>query len=95
MEVSVIVIAYNEQAYIKKCLTAILNQTFSDFELLVIDDGSIDETASVVKSIHDGRIRYIRNDRNYGVAESRNAGLKYAKGKYIFFADADCIPTKY
>ena len=95
MEVSVIVIAYNEQAYIKKCLTAILNQTFSDFELLIIDDGSTDETASVVKSIHDERIRYIRNNKNYGVVKSRNIGIENAKGKYIFFTDADCVPIKY
>lgn len=94
-EVSVIVIAYNEEAYIKKCLAAILNQSFPAFELLVIDDGSTDETSSIINSIHDERIRHIRNDKNLGVAESRNIGLKYAKGEYIFFTDADCVPNKY
>lgn len=95
MEVSVIVIAYNEQDYIKKCLTSILNQTFSDFELLVIDDCSTDQTASAINSIQDERIRYIRNDKKYGVAGSRNVGLRQAKGEYVFFTDADCMPIKY
>ena len=95
MEVSIIIVAYNEETYIEKCLTAILKQTFCDFELIVIDDGSGDQTASVIKPIRDERIRYIRNDRNYGLGESRNLGLKVAKGEYIFFTDADCIPSKY
>ncbi len=95
MEISVIVAAYNEQAYIKRCLTAILNQTVRDFELLVVDDYSADKTRQRIEEIEDGRIRYIKNDRNYGVAEARNIGIKQAKGKYIFFTDADCMPTKY
>lgn len=95
MEVSVVVIAYNEQAYIKKCLTAILNQSFLDFELLIVNDGSTDGTASVINSIHDERIRHIRNNKNFGIAESRNVGFKYARGRYIFFTNADCVPIKY
>jgi glycosyltransferase involved in cell wall biosynthesis len=94
-EVSVIVIAYNEQEHIKECLTAILNQSFAAFELIIVDDGSMDKTAFIVESADDERIRYIRNDKNCGVAQSRNNGLKYASGKYIFFTDADCVPVRY
>lgn len=95
MEVSVIVIVYNEQGFIKKCLSSILNQTFIDFELLVIDDNSTDNSAYIINSIHDKRICYIRNDKNYGRTRSRNIGLKNATGKYIFFTDSDCAPIKY
>lgn len=95
MEVTVIVIAYNEGFYIRECLTGILNQTFKDFELIIIDDCSTDGTAGVIKEIHDDRIRYIKNYQNYGIAESRNVGIKHAKGEYIFFTDADCVPTKH
>lgn len=95
METSVIVVAYNEEGYIKECLRAILNQSFPDFELLVIDDCSTDKTAQFIREFADPRIRYIKNERNCGIAESRNVGIRNAKGGYIFFTDADCEPTKY
>lgn len=95
MEVSIIVIAYNEALYIRKCIMGILNQTIPDFELLIVDDCSTDGTAGVIKEIYDTRIRYIRNLQTYGVTESRNIGIRQAKGIYIFFTDADCIPTRY
>jgi glycosyltransferase involved in cell wall biosynthesis len=95
MKVSVIVITYNEGAYIQECLRSILNQSFKDFELIIVDDCSSDKTAQVIAEIRDERIRYIKQDRNYGVSESRNAGVRQAKGECIFFTDADCAPTKY
>ena len=95
MEVSVIVIAYNEEACIKQCLNGILNQSFNDFELIIIDDCSTDNTAQIISELHDQRIRYIKQNRNSGVAESRNVGVRQAKGEYVFFTDADCVPSKY
>ena len=94
MEVSVVIVVYNEENYIKNCLQGVLGQSFSDFEVVIIDDSS-DRTGSVVKSVQDTRIRYIKSGRNYSVAEARNIGVKEAKGECIFFTDADCVPTRY
>jgi GT2 family glycosyltransferase len=95
MEISVVVVAYNEAPYIKKCMLSILNQTFRDFELLIIDNSSYDKTLCIIKEMRDERIRYIKNNNAEGMAKSRNAGIAQAKGKYIFFTDADCAPVKY
>jgi glycosyltransferase involved in cell wall biosynthesis len=94
MKVSIIIVVYNEENCIKKCLEAILNQSYTDFELLIIDD-STDNTPSVVSTIQDKRIRYIRGDKRSSVAEARNIGISQAGGEYIFFTDADCVPTRY
>jgi glycosyltransferase involved in cell wall biosynthesis len=95
MEVSVIVITYNQAPCIQQCVSGILNQSFKDFELIIVDDCSLDGTAQVIAQIQDERIRYIKQERNCGVAESRNTGVNQAKGKYVFFTDADCVPSKY
>lgn len=95
MEVSVVVVAYNEQACIKKCIKGILSQSTGDFELLVVDDCSMDKTAQCVTGIRDKRIQYIRVNENRGIAKARNTGIKHAKGEYIFFTDADCVPDRH
>jgi len=86
--ISVIVPAYNSGAYITEALQSILRQTLSSMEILVIDDGSTDETADVVRRIGDERVLY-HWQPNCGVSEARNRGLKLASGEFISFLDAD------
>lgn len=90
--ISVIVIAYNEVKTISRSIEAILKQTFYDFELIVVDDGSDDHTSEAVKKFEDKRIELIKNKKNLGVSRARNIGLKNVSSKYVFFTDADCIP---
>lgn len=87
--VSVIIPAYNRANLIGRSIDSVLNQAFKDFEVIVVDDGSIDNTKSVVESFNDSRIKYIKNKRNIGAAVTRNIGIKNAKGKYIAFQDSD------
>lgn len=90
MRTSIIVPAYNSGKCIAKCMESILQQTEKDFEVLIVDDGSTDDTAEVVKqySERDQRIRLISKD-NGGVSSARNCGLDNAKGDYIIFIDSD------
>lgn len=87
---SVIVPAFNAGEYLNKCVGSILCQTFTDWELILIDDGSTDETSLLCDdfALSDGRIITI-HQKNSGVSASRNAGLDVARGDYIAFADAD------
>lgn len=85
---SVIMPAYNVEAWIGQTLNSVLRQTISDWECIVIDDGSTDKTPIVVSSIKDNRIRLIAQN-NAGVAAARNVGLEAAQGRYIAFLDAD------
>ena len=88
--VSVVICARNAEKYIGNCISSILNQTFLNFEIVLIDDMSSDNTAGIIRKFDDRRIRYIRNKEWLKIPRSRNKGLEYAKGKYIFFTDADC-----
>lgn len=92
-EISVIMAAYNSQATIAEAIESVLNQSFSDFELIIVDDGSEDLTGRIVCSYKDDRIRYMANPRNYGLPESLNRGIACACGKYIARMDADDIMT--
>lgn len=92
--VSIIVIVYNEENNISHCIDAILNQTYSNFELIIVNDGSTDRTEDVIKLFKDNRILYAKHPHNKGYASARNTGLKLAKGDYVFFTDADCTPRK-
>ena len=89
-KVSVIIPAYNAEKTIIRCLKSVCEQKLSNIEILVVDDGSEDSTASIVKNLaeKDSRIRYIYKD-NGGVSSARNKGLECAKGKYISFVDSD------
>ncbi|ELS00867.1 glycosyl transferase [Xenococcus sp. PCC 7305] len=87
VNVSVIIPAYNGDRYIEGAIASVLAQTYSDYELIIVDDGSTDETAQVIKSYGD-RINYIYQP-NQGVAQARNTGLAAAQGKYIAFLDQD------
>ena len=85
---SVIIPAYNAEAFIRNSICSVLAQTVEDFEIVVVDDGSIDHTAAKIKSIDDFRIRYIYQE-NAGVSAARNTGIQNARGEYICFLDAD------
>lgn len=89
-KVSVIVVIYNEEKNVGNCINSILNQSFDDFELILVDANSSDNTAEVIRGFSDKRIRCFRLDRWVNIPESRNYGIKNARGDYIFFTDADC-----
>lgn len=87
--VSVIMPTYNHEIFIGKAIESVLNQTYQNFELIIIDNFSNDNTEGIVASYKDDRVKYIKF-RNYGIiAASRNHGIKHAKGEYIAFLDSD------
>lgn len=87
-KLSIIIPAYNSEKFALDCLNSILEDEFSDFEVIVVNDGSTDKTKEIVESISDNRIKLF-NNKNHGVSYSRNFGLKKASGEYIMFVDAD------
>lgn len=87
--VSVIMSVYNAGQYLRGAIDSILNQTFKDFEFIIIDDGSTDDSLSIIRSYKDPRIRFIQNEKNEGLIYSLNLGLSKAKGEYIARMDAD------
>ena len=87
--VSIIMPAHNCQRLIGESIRSVVAQTYRDWELLVVDDCSTDDTARVVRNADDSRIRYSRLDKNSGAAAARNAALKQANGRYVAFLDAD------
>lgn len=89
--ISTILSVYNGEKYLKEALKSILDQTFKDFELIVINDGSTDQTGAVIDSFTDSRIIKIKNDRNLGLVASLNKGLEVARGEFIARMDADDI----
>lgn len=94
-KVSIIVPIYNAEKYLKKCLDCIVTQTYKELEIILIDDGSIDNSLNICKEYakYDGRIKIIHN-KNHGVSYSRNCGIKIATGKYITFIDSDDTVSK-
>lgn len=90
IKISIIIPAYNAEKYIKRTLNSLINQTFSNLEIIVINDGSTDKTSDIVKGIskRDNRIKIIDKE-NSGVSESRNLGLEICTGDFIGFFDAD------
>lgn len=90
-KVSVLMPVYNCELYIEEAIDSILNQTFSDFELLIIDDASSDSTVSIIKTYEDCRIQLIEKPQNSGYTNSLNYGLSIAKGQYIARMDGDDI----
>ena len=89
-EYSIIVPIYNSENHLKRCIDSILNQTFKKFELILIDDGSTDNSLNICKKYQsfDSRINVIHKD-NGDVSSARNVGLDHSKGKYIVFVDSD------
>lgn len=88
MKCSIIIPLYNKEKCISATIKSVLAQTYKDFELLVVDDGSTDGSADIAKSFNDERIRYIRKE-NGGVSSARNRGVVEAIGDWILFLDAD------
>jgi glycosyltransferase involved in cell wall biosynthesis len=87
--VSVVIPTFNRAALIARSIQSVLNQSHADFELLVIDDGSIDDTADVVAGIYDPRINYVRLPNNAGAAAALNVGIRMSKGKFLSFQGSD------
>lgn len=90
-EVTVFMPVYNGEKYIKEAIESILNQTYKNFEFLIINDGSTDRTVDIIRSFNDSRIRLVNNDQNRGLPYTRNKGLKLARGKFIALMDSDDI----
>lgn len=88
-DVSVIIPSYNYGHLIKRCIDSILSQTYENFEIIIVDNYSSDNTEQVISSIKDNRINFIQINNNGCIAKSRNVGIKYSRGKYIAFCDAD------
>jgi len=86
--ISVVIPLYNKESFITETIQSVLNQTFADFELILINDGSTDKSEAVVKTFNDHRIRY-KSIANSGVSVARNTGIELAKFTWIAFLDAD------
>lgn len=88
--VSVVILTYNRAHLVGRAIQSVLDQTYQDFEIVIVDDASTDNTEEVVKSFNDGRLRYIRHKENSGgAAAPKNTGIKAARGEYIAFLSDD------
>lgn len=87
--VSIIMPSYNTGNYIKETIESVISQTYSNWELIIVDDCSTDDTDNVVTEFVDKRIIYLKNRENSGAAQSRNRAIRMAKGKWIAFLDSD------
>ena len=92
--VSITIISRNMGCSLTDCIQALLDQTFQDFEIVIVDDRSTDGTRELIARLSDPRIRYFRNDKRLGYGGTRNLALQQARGRYVFFTDADCVPDK-
>jgi glycosyltransferase involved in cell wall biosynthesis len=90
-KLSVIMPVYNSEKYVFEAIYSILNQTFTDFQFIIINDGSIDNTLKIIKRIRDKRIVIIENHYNFGIVRCLNYGLDIARGEYIARMDSDDI----
>lgn len=94
-KLSVVIPTYNRAEWLKRVIESLLNQTYQDFEIIVVDDGSVDGTESLIRDVMKNAPRelvYIRQE-NQGPATARNAGIKHAKGELILFIDDDVLPA--
>ena len=87
--VSIIMPSYNTASFIEETIQSVLNQTYTNWELIIVDDCSTDNTDEVLENIKDSRIRYFKNDKNSGAAVSRNKALCEARGQWIAYLDSD------
>ena len=90
-KISVLMPAFNSEKYIKEAIESILSQTFHDFELIIINDGSTDSTEKIILSYKDTRINYLKNETNLGLISTLNKGINICQGEYIARMDADDI----
>ena len=89
--ISIIIPTYNREKYILNSIQSILNQTFFDIEIIIIDDCSNDNTDKIIKSIKDNRIKYLKLKKRQGAPYARNLGIKLSSGRFIAFQDSDDI----
>lgn len=89
MKVSIIMRTYNRAYVLGEAIESALRQTYSDFEIIVVDDGSVDDTSEIVRQFQSDKIRYIRHDRNRGVSAAGNTGISAARGSLIAHLDSD------
>ena len=95
MKISVIVPVYNVETYLRSCVDSILASTYTDFELILIDDGSTDSTGAMCDEYasHDSRVHVIHQDKK-GVSIARNSGIEQSSGEYVSFVDADDVVSQ-
>ena len=89
VKVSVVIPTYNRASLLKRAIKSVLCQTYPDFEVIIVDDGSTDNTEEVIRSFDDKRVKYIKLKKNKGYPVALNKGVKTAKGEYIGFLDSD------
>ena len=94
-KVTVLMPVYNAAKFLRDAVGSILKQSFSDFEFLIIDDGSTDGSQSIISSYKDSRIKFVQNEKNFGVAKTLNRGLDLSRGEYIARMDADDISKRH
>ena len=87
--VSIIIPTYNTEKYIEKCIQSVLEQTYTDYEIIIVDDCSTDNSMDVVARFKDPRIKVIKNEINRGPSYSRNRGIQLSKGDFIALLDSD------
>lgn len=94
--VTVFMPVYNSEQYIEEALQSIVQQTYTNLDILIVDDGSTDRSVELIRQFQDPRIRLIQNERNRGIPYTRNVGLREARGKYIAIMDSDDVaaPTR-
>ena len=91
--VTVLMPVYNAERYVSEAIESILNQTYRDFEFIIINDGSTDQSEEIIQRYNDSRIVYVRNERNIRLVATLNKGIRMASGKYIMRMDADDISS--
>ena len=100
IKVSIIVPVYNSEKYLEKCIKSLTHQTEKDIEIILVNDGSNDNSEKIIKKYKDKRIKYISKN-NEGIGKTRNTGIKEAKGEYLMFIDSDdyvdtkCVKVMY
>ncbi len=93
MKISIVTASYNYENYIKESIQSVLNQTYEDWELIIVDDCSTDNSVNVIKSFQDDRIKLFINKQNLGLAKTLELGIKRATGDWIIFLESDDLIT--
>lgn len=87
--VSIVIPTYNRAHLIKRSIRSVLDQTYQNFEIIVVDDGSTDNTEEIIKSFNESKLNYIKHNRNKGAAATMNTGINYSKGDFVAFQGSD------
>ncbi len=87
--ITIIIPTYNRESTLLRSVNSVLNQTYSNIEIIIVDDNSADKTEDIITNIKDNRVKYVKNNQNRGACFSRNLGIELSTGKYIAFQDSD------